>query len=110
MTNLEFTILLIKLQSHVDPSLSDYSLVTFDVENFLNIRNNKRNIPSKKIYNYDQMTDDKWETFSNKVDALANGCYLQSLTNKSSFNQNELNRYWNLLQGCILKAADYIRR
>ncbi|CAI2178431.1 6390_t:CDS:2 [Funneliformis geosporum] len=47
----------------VDPSLSDHSLITFSVENFLDIRNNKRNIPSKKVYDYDKMTDDKWETF-----------------------------------------------
>ncbi|CAI2197269.1 10960_t:CDS:1, partial [Funneliformis geosporum] len=40
----------------VDPSLSDHSLVTFSVENFLDIRNKKRNIPSKKIYDYDKMT------------------------------------------------------
>ncbi|CAI2200629.1 2488_t:CDS:1, partial [Funneliformis geosporum] len=50
----------------VDPSLSDHFLITFTVENFLDIKNNKRNIPSKKIYDYDKMTDDKWETFSNK--------------------------------------------
>ncbi|CAI2191029.1 1988_t:CDS:1, partial [Funneliformis geosporum] len=43
----------------VDPSLSDHFLITFNVENFLDIRNNKRNIPSKKIYDYDKMTDDK---------------------------------------------------
>ncbi|CAI2194680.1 19036_t:CDS:1, partial [Funneliformis geosporum] len=61
----------------VDPSLSDNSMVTFSVENFLDIKNKKRNIPSKKIYDYDKMTSDKWDSFSNKVDALANGCYLR---------------------------------
>ncbi|CAI2200976.1 15055_t:CDS:1, partial [Funneliformis geosporum] len=68
--------------------------------------NKKRNIPSKKIFDYDKMTEDKWDSFSNKVDALANGCYLRNLTNKSSFNQNKLNLYWDLLQECILKAAE----
>ncbi|CAI2194495.1 3398_t:CDS:1, partial [Funneliformis geosporum] len=47
----------------VDPSLSNHSLVTFSIENFLDIQNNKRNIPSKKTYDYDKMTDDKWDIF-----------------------------------------------
>ncbi|CAI2197441.1 9520_t:CDS:1, partial [Funneliformis geosporum] len=53
-------------------TLTDHSIVFLYVENFLDIKNNKRNIPLKKIYDYDKMTKDKWLAFANKTDALNN--------------------------------------
>ncbi|CAI2199638.1 7193_t:CDS:1, partial [Funneliformis geosporum] len=39
-------------------TLTDHSIVILYIENFLDVKNNKRNIPLKKVYDYDKMTED----------------------------------------------------
>ncbi|CAI2197322.1 9906_t:CDS:1, partial [Funneliformis geosporum] len=39
-------------------TLTDHYIVILYIENFLDVKNNKRNIPLKKIYDYDKMTED----------------------------------------------------
>ncbi|CAI2187527.1 2019_t:CDS:1, partial [Funneliformis geosporum] len=72
-------------------TLTDHSIIILYVENFLKVKYNKWNIPLKKVYDYNKMIKDKWLAFTNKTDALNNGCYLRSLNNKTVFNQNKLN-------------------
>ncbi|CAI2193234.1 2221_t:CDS:1, partial [Funneliformis geosporum] len=45
------------------PSISDHSLVILSVDNFFTAKQNKRRIPSKIIFDYDKMSDDKWTKF-----------------------------------------------
>ncbi|CAI2191359.1 1446_t:CDS:2, partial [Funneliformis geosporum] len=98
--------------THYGPMSSsriDYVWSSVDViSNFIDVKNNKRNIPLKKVYDYDKMTENNWSAFANKTDTLANGCYLRCLNNKTVFNQNMLNQFWDLFQNCIIKAADSI--
>ncbi|CAI2186354.1 1854_t:CDS:1 [Funneliformis geosporum] len=86
-------------------TLTDHAIVILYIENFLDVKNNKRNIPLKKVYDFDKMTEDNWAAFAKKTDALANGCYLHCLNNKTVLNQNMLNQFWDLLQECIIKTA-----
>ncbi|CAI2191652.1 17793_t:CDS:2, partial [Funneliformis geosporum] len=39
------------------PSVSDHSLVILRVDNFLAAKKYKRNIPSKKVFDYNKMSD-----------------------------------------------------
>ncbi|CAI2183080.1 8810_t:CDS:2 [Funneliformis geosporum] len=39
-------------------TLTDHSIVILYIENSLNVKNNKKNVPLKKVYNYDKMTED----------------------------------------------------
>ncbi|CAI2180579.1 6665_t:CDS:2 [Funneliformis geosporum] len=77
----------------ITPILSDHLIVILSIENFLDIKNNKRNIPLKKTYDFDMMSENKWAAFSDKFDALATGCYLRYLINNTIFNQNKLNYF-----------------
>ncbi|CAI2170766.1 4801_t:CDS:2 [Funneliformis geosporum] len=40
-------------------TLTNHSIVILYVENFLEVKNNKRNILLKKVYDYDKMIEDK---------------------------------------------------
>ena len=75
------------------PVFSDHMIVILKFANFLNSKNVKRNIPLKKVFDYDKMDDDKWKAFSEKTDALAKGCSLRLLDNKVIFTQSKLNRF-----------------
>jgi hypothetical protein len=90
----------------VSSTISDHNIVMLKVENFLDIKFSKRNIPKKKVFTYDNMTDAHWTKFSEKTDALINSCSLRTLKNDTPFTQSNLNLYWDLLQECIMKAAD----
>ena len=83
-------------------------IVVCSVENFLNVKNNRHNIPKKVIYDYDKMTEESWTKYMTKVDALANSCELRHLKFNMRMNQTQLNYYWDLLQACIIKAADNV--
>ena len=73
--------------------VSDHTIVVCSVENFLNVKNNRHNIPRKKIYDYDKMNEELWIKYTTKVDALANSCELCRLTFNTRINQNQLNYY-----------------
>ncbi|CAI2199452.1 8392_t:CDS:1, partial [Funneliformis geosporum] len=47
----------------VSSQLSDHMIVLIRLENFLDIKNNNRNIPMKTVFDYNKMTDDRWTQF-----------------------------------------------
>ncbi|CAI2196733.1 8505_t:CDS:1, partial [Funneliformis geosporum] len=65
------------------PSVSDHSIVILKIDNFLAAKSNKRNIPTKIVFDYEKISDNKWRDFSNKTDTLANGCQLRALNNRT---------------------------
>jgi len=88
--------------------VSDHSITICSVDNYLEVKNNKRNIPKKTIFDYDKMDEERWTEFKNTMDALANSCELRLFQFNTKLNQTKLNFYWDLLQACIIKAADKI--
>ncbi|CAI2181330.1 15467_t:CDS:1 [Funneliformis geosporum] len=84
--------------TEVSSQLSDHLIVSFKIDNFLEIKHTNRKISLKKVYDFDKMTPDKWTIYGDKVDALTNGCELTTLTHQTVFTQNRLNCDWDLLQ------------
>ncbi|CAI2184253.1 3174_t:CDS:2 [Funneliformis geosporum] len=40
------------------PQIFDHAIVICSIDNYLKVKNNKRNILKKTIYDYDKMTDE----------------------------------------------------
>jgi exonuclease III len=56
----------------------------------------------KRIFTYDNMTQDKWEVFQQTADAIHDR---YGLTNLPIDNTSQLNNIWNLTQSAIMQAA-----
>ena len=90
----------------IDYTMSDHKIATtsFHISELVP-KSNKS--PIKKIsFKYDSMSSDDWTNFANKTDALLLSCQLANLTNSKLKSKQALNFYWDLIQGCIIKAAE----
>ncbi|CAI2198535.1 11612_t:CDS:2, partial [Funneliformis geosporum] len=47
----------------ITSQLSDHLIVIVKIENFLDIKHNRRNIPLKRIFDFNKMTDETWKLF-----------------------------------------------
>ncbi|CAI2200486.1 19992_t:CDS:1, partial [Funneliformis geosporum] len=56
-------------------------------------------------FQYVNMSTDDWSTFAHKTDTLLTSCQLATLENHKLKSKQALNFYWDLIQGCIIKAA-----
>src|SRR5215216_1380157 len=90
----------------VDDTFTDHNIATtsFYISELVP-QSNKA--PTKKIsFHYDKMSHDDWTNFANKTDALLSSCQLANLDNIKLKSKHALNFYWDLIQGCIIKAAE----
>ncbi|CAI2199250.1 9350_t:CDS:2, partial [Funneliformis geosporum] len=91
-------------------TLTDHSIVVLYIENFLDIKNNKRNIPLKKVYDYDKMTEDnclptQWYTSIEKFYTIMNDFgigYVRLPPNPTTIIAKSICSDIDLLLGCIL--------
>lgn len=91
----------------VDPHVSDHSIVFTNISIAeINISTKTKNQIKKKTYQYDQMDDKSWNKFSKQVDAYVNSCQLTNISPEKLQSKSALNFFWDLIQGCIIKAAD----
>ncbi|CAI2197294.1 11750_t:CDS:1, partial [Funneliformis geosporum] len=47
----------------VTSQLSDHLIVIVKFENFLDIKHNRRNIPLKRVFDFNKMTEESWKLF-----------------------------------------------
>ncbi|CAI2193301.1 12016_t:CDS:1, partial [Funneliformis geosporum] len=54
------------------------------------------------------MSNDDWSAFPHKTDTLLTSCQLATMEKYKLKSKQALNFYWDLIQGCIIKAAEKI--
>ncbi|CAI2200894.1 427_t:CDS:2, partial [Funneliformis geosporum] len=47
----------------VTSQLTDHLIVIVKIENFLDIKHNRRNIPLKRVFDFNKMTEETWKLF-----------------------------------------------
>ncbi|CAI2179179.1 12384_t:CDS:2 [Funneliformis geosporum] len=52
------------------------------------------------------MSSDDWSAFTHKTDILLISCQLTTLDKHKLKSKQALNFYWDLIQGCIIKATE----
>src|ERR1044071_4153920 len=67
-------------------------------------REKRHNNKSRKIRDYDEMTDELWEDYANDIEKELDKPETQNITRGS--NINAINRTWDLLKNSMNRAAD----
>ena len=77
----------------IDPHLSDHQMVSIKCINFLKLSSSSSNCLTKISFNYNLINNNKWTTFSNKLDKTVNNSHLKRISNAIIWLQNSLNFY-----------------
>ncbi|CAB4403165.1 unnamed protein product [Rhizophagus irregularis] len=98
---------------------SDHDIVTLTMDTSVLIRNNRKNTVYDKLpngnahtrvlYDCDDIETEKWDKFQLNIKDQLNSLDQEILENKvnlTEYSQEDIDRYWDILNGIIVSAAD----
>ncbi|EXX70241.1 hypothetical protein RirG_089230 [Rhizophagus irregularis DAOM 197198w] len=98
---------------------SDYDIITLTMDTLVLIQNNRKNMVYDKlpndnaytrvVYNCDNIEKEMWDNFwlniKNQLNSLDQDI-LKDKVNLTEHSQEDIDRYWNILNGIIVNVAD----
>ncbi|CAI2182649.1 12795_t:CDS:2, partial [Funneliformis geosporum] len=90
----------------IDYNLSDHMIPTTSLFIPEIVSSTFRTSIKKISFQYDNMSKDDWSAFTHKTNTLLTSCQLATLKKHKLKSKQALNFYWDLIQRCIIKAAE----